>query len=376
MSFHVLSSITPYILTLAGLATLISVLIKYFLSSRSQHVTGSKFVQDLKSTTRALPSSWYRSNEIYELERRAIFSKKWILVSHKLRFPETGSRVEFQEAGFHFLLIKSKQGSIQGFHSKNEDGHSAKPLRPNSPKDFNELTKELSPIHIRVDAKGFIWVNLDTSKRPEDWSAEFRNIDNMARHESFNFEDYHFDHTWGMSGDYNWKTLADNYNECYHCKTAHPDAAAVADLSAYRVDTKGGNIEHFANTTAEAEKSGLKIVSNYYFPNACMTVSPNFFYLMRCVPTSASHCSMEYEVYRHKDASDEDFKTIDEMFKRILAEDKWLCNNAQKNLNAGVFVNGEMHPKLEQGPLYFQHRIREQNWYQQDVRRNSENFIG
>jgi hypothetical protein len=68
---------------------------------------------------------------------------------------------------------------------------------------------------------------------------------------------------------------------------------------------------------------------------------------------------MEYEVYRHKDASDKDFKTIDEMFKRILAEDKWLCSNAQKNLNAGVFVNGEMHPKMEQGPLYFQHRIRD-----------------
>lgn len=68
---------------------------------------------------------------------------------------------------------------------------------------------------------------------------------------------------------------------------------------------------------------------------------------------------MEYEVYRHKNASDDDFRKIDEMFKRILAEDKWLCNNAQKNLNAGVFVNGEMHPKMEQGPLYFQHRVRE-----------------
>ncbi|KAJ4128109.1 hypothetical protein NW768_008393 [Fusarium equiseti] len=354
MSFHVTSSFTPYILTLAGLATLISVLKKYLLSSRSQNVTQSKFVQDLKSTARALPSSWYRSKEIYELERRAIFSKKWILVSHKLRFSETGAQVEIQEAGFRFVLVKTKKGSIDGFQITSEDGRSAK---VNAEK-LNESTKELSPIHVRVDAKGFIWVNLDTSKIPEDWSTEFRNIDHMARHEPFNFEDYHFDHTWGMSGDYNWKTLADNYNECYHCKTAHPDAASVADLSAYRVDTKGGNIEHFANTTAEAEKAGLKIVSNYYFPNACMTVSPNFFYLMRCVPTSASHCSMEYEVYRHKDASDEDFKTIDEMFKRILAEDKWLCNNAQKNLNAGVFVNGEMHPKLEQGPLYFQHRIR------------------
>lgn len=68
---------------------------------------------------------------------------------------------------------------------------------------------------------------------------------------------------------------------------------------------------------------------------------------------------MEYEVYRHRNATDEDFKAIDEMFKRILSEDKWLCNNAQKNLSAGVFINGEMHPRLEKGPLYFQARVRE-----------------
>jgi hypothetical protein len=68
---------------------------------------------------------------------------------------------------------------------------------------------------------------------------------------------------------------------------------------------------------------------------------------------------MEYDVYRHKDASDEDFEKIDSMFKRILHEDKWLCNNAQKNLNAGVFVNGEMHPKMESGPGFFQKSVRE-----------------
>ncbi|KAG7416635.1 hypothetical protein Forpi1262_v016749 [Fusarium oxysporum f. sp. raphani] len=216
-------------------------------------------------------------------------------------------------------------------------------------KGFDKSKKGLLPIHVHVDAKGFIWVNLDTSKTPKDWSSEFKNIDQMARHEGFNFDDYYFDHTWGMSGDCNWKTLADNYNECYHRKTAHPDAAAVADLSAYKVDTKGGNIEHFANTNPEQEKNGLKIVSNYYFPTTCMVVS--------CVPTSPGHCSMEYEVYRHKNATDEGFKTIDEMFKRILAKDKWLCNNAQKNLIVGVFMNGEMNPKMEQGPLYFQHRV-------------------
>lgn len=68
---------------------------------------------------------------------------------------------------------------------------------------------------------------------------------------------------------------------------------------------------------------------------------------------------MEYEVYRHKDATDADFEHIDSFFKRVLDEDKHLCNAAQKNLNAGVFVNGELHPDLESAPLYFQNTVRQ-----------------
>ena len=86
---------------------------------------------------------------------------------------------------------------------------------------------------------------------------------------------------------------------------------------------------------------------------------PHFFYMMRCVPTSATTCSMEYEVYRHKDATDEDFEYIDSFFKRVLGEDKYLCDAAQKNLNAGVFVNGELHPDLESAPIYFQNTVRQ-----------------
>ncbi|RKL38099.1 hypothetical protein BFJ72_g7561 [Fusarium proliferatum] len=386
MSISVSPSFIHYLFSAAGVAALISLLARYLSQSRPHKHPVPAFLKDTTSTARALPASWYRSQEVYELERRAIFAKKWIFTTHKLRFTEPGSWVKFEQAGFQFFLVKNKQGQINGFHNicrhrafpiMTEDkgkssilsckyhgwsyglnGQLAKAPGYDDMKGFDKTKNGLLPVHVHVDAKGFIWVNLDSSKTPEDFSTEFKNIDQMARHEGFNFEDYHFDHTWGMSGDYNWKTLADNYNECYHCKTAHPDAADVADLSAYRVDTKGGNIEHFANTKPEMEEQGLKIVSNYYFPNACMTVSPNFFYMMRCVPTSPGHCSMEYEVYRHKNATDEGFQAIDAMFKRILAEDKWLCNNAQKNLNAGVFVNGEMHPKMEQGPLYFQHRVR------------------
>lgn len=249
-----------------------------------------------------MPSSWYNSEEIYQLERRAIFSKKWILVTHMLRFPAEGNWVKFEEAGFQFFLVRNKQGEIKGFHNvcrhrafpivtKDEgrskvlacmyhgwsyglNGNLAKAPGYSDMKGFDKAKNGLFPVHTHVDKKGFIWINLDAGKTPEiKWTDDFAGIDTMKRHEGFNFDDYKFDHTWGMSGDYNWKTLADNYNECYHCKTAHPDAVAVADLSAYKVQPNGCNIEHFANTKPEMAEKGLGVVSNYYFPNACMTVT-------------------------------------------------------------------------------------------------------
>lgn len=83
---------------------------------------------------------------------------------------------------------------------------------------------------------------------------------------------------------------------------------------------------------------------------------------------------MKYEVFRHKDASDEDFEFIDAMYKRIMSEDKYLCQNAQKNLSTGVFVNGEMHPTMEKGPLFFQKKVRElmQSHYEQEVEASRE----
>ncbi|KAK7414181.1 hypothetical protein QQX98_006967 [Neonectria punicea] len=340
--------------TIAAVAALVA---KYLLPAWAHGRLTPEFRLDTTTTIRALPSSWYRSEEVYELERRAIFSKKWILVTHKLKFTENGSWVRFEEAGLQFFLVRNNNGKINGFHNicrhrafpvvTQEEGKSsvlsckyhgwsyglngqlAKAPGYNGMGGFDKAKNGLFLIHVHVDAKGFIW----------EWSAEFGNIDQLARHDPFNFEDYHFDHTWGMSGDYNWKTLADNYNEFYHCKTAHPDSASIADLQAYKVDPKGGNIEHFANTSAKQEDEGPDHREQLLLPQRL-------------------HGSL-YEVYRHKNASDEDFKKIDEMFKRILTEDKWLCNNAQKNLNAGVFINGEMHPKLEHGPLYFQHRVRE-----------------
>lgn len=81
--------------------------------------------------------------------------------------------------------------------------------------------------------------------------------------------------------------------------------------------------------------------------------------IQKFLPTSPTKSTMHYEIFRNKNSSDSDFKLISEMYARVMSEDKVLCTRAQENLNAGVFVNGEMHPRCEKGPLYFQSTVRE-----------------
>lgn len=81
--------------------------------------------------------------------------------------------------------------------------------------------------------------------------------------------------------------------------------------------------------------------------------------MQRFVPLGPGKATMMYEVYRNKYSTDEDFTLIDDIYKRIMSEDKVLCAYAQKNINTGVFLNGELHPKMERGPLYFQKLVRD-----------------
>lgn len=66
---------------------------------------------------KSLPATFYHSPAIYELERRAIFSKRWFLVSHKARYRNVGDFVQYEMAGFNFVVVRNKSGDIVGFHN-------------------------------------------------------------------------------------------------------------------------------------------------------------------------------------------------------------------------------------------------------------------
>ena len=225
-----------------------------------------------------------------------------MIITHKLRLKNPGDYLRYDIAGFQFVLCKDREGNIHGFH--NVCRHRAFPLvteEQGSAKifsclyhgwsyglngklakapgyqdlpNFDKTKNSLFPIHTHIDGNGFIWVNLDAKPEPEiAWSDDFGGVEQLPRYDNVKWDDFVYDHSWEMEGAYNWKIAADNYNECYHCKTVHPDIPNIADLVAYSVDTEAGTIRHNPGTKAEQAAAGMTVAPTYFFPNASMTVS-------------------------------------------------------------------------------------------------------
>ncbi|EKV11454.1 Rieske 2Fe-2S family protein, putative [Penicillium digitatum] len=323
------------------------------------------------SPAHPLPASWYSSQDMHELERRAIFSRKWLLTTHKLRFSKTGDWLRYDIAGYAFILVKDREGNVNAFHnicrhrafpvvteergtsqifscqyhgwSYSLNGKLAKAPGYQELEGFDKSKNGLLPIHVHIDVNGFVWVNLDAGKKPEiSWEDDFKGIDFQSRFERFNFENYNFNHAWEMSGNYNWKILADKDNESYF--------PLIFNFSSHAMDIRD------VKSTPEEIANGLNTASAYYFPNAAMTVSPHFFFMQRLVPTGPTTCSVRYEVYRNKNSSDDEFDFINQTYKRMMPEKKCLCAETQKNVNTEVSVNDQLH-RTKEG-LVFQTLVR------------------
>ncbi|KAL4915096.1 Rieske [2Fe-2S] iron-sulfur domain-containing protein [Aspergillus aurantiobrunneus] len=285
-----------------------------------------------------LPASWYTEPLFYELQRRAIFSKHWLLTTHRLRLPEAGSYLRFEIAGFDLLLIKNKEGRIQAFHnvcrrrayplidkdapdqgkksilsceyyglSYNLDGKLTKAPKFDDLDGFDAAEYSLFKTRTHVDKTGFVWERLN----------------------DFSLDEYVYYRTWTTNRRYNWKVVGENYNECYHCKPSHPGITKITNLDRYSAAPYSGRFEHFPRNRADIKPQDFD-----YFGNGAFTY--NF-------PNPASPQDV--------------FDRAAAFFEGIELEDYDLCNGVQKNLNAGVYVHGPLHASREGGVLYFKNLV-------------------
>ncbi|KAF2622021.1 putative Rieske 2Fe-2S family protein [Macroventuria anomochaeta] len=345
-------------------------LLSYFSWDRKRAVEPKeevKKVEEKQQPVRALPASWYTSPDMYEFERRAVFANRWLFMTTTLRILNAGDYIRYRFAGYDIIIIRNQENEVKAFH--NTSKQSQQVLIDNNTKeasghinlaDFSTPADDVFPIHTRIDRNGFIWINLDATATPEiPFDQCFKDVDIQERYAPIDFKNYDLNHVYTLETEYNWKIASDNFNECYHCPTTHPDIPAFLNLDSFDSALKDGHIQHACAPTQEQIDLGVNVHSTYYFPNVSMTVGKHFLMIQKFLPHSPSTSTSHYEVFKAKTSSDEEFHLIADMYERVMREDKVLCNNAQKNLNRGVFKAGYLHPKYEKAPIFFQQNCRE-----------------
>ena len=81
--------------------------------------------------------------------------------------------------------------------------------------------------------------------------------------------------------------------------------------------------------------------------------------LQRFLPQSPRKTKMHYQIFRNKKSTQELFDKVNILYKQVMSEDKALAAGVQRNMDRRLFVNGQMHPRVESGALHQQAKMRE-----------------
>lgn len=325
-----------------------------------------------------LPAEAYHEPETYERERRAVFGRQWQLAGFRAALREPGDFVMTTIAGWSTVTVVHDDGALRAFH--NVCRHRAGPLVVDdtgrcrsfvcryhgwaydldgslrSTRDFgagsdlDPSTLGLWPLQVD-EWRGLVFVNLDSGARPltEDLGAFFVAAEGLPI-EEFTFGE-HLDHDVAA----NWKTYADNYMEGYHIPLVHPALHREVDAKRYRVDVGDHFCVHSVPTRDGAVNAGRWL---WRYPNLALNVYPEGMNIERIVPTGPRSTRVVYDYFFLDLDANEANREIMRMGNQVLAEDKVICEQVQRNLEAGVYETGRLSPRHENGVAAFQGWVR------------------
>ena len=276
--------VTVTIITLCYLSRFPTLTTWFCLMSAVFHDDDMRTIDELIAAHKpghALDQRFYTDSEIYELELERIVSRNWILAGHESELAEPGDFKVLNVARESAIIVRSESGAINAFANVcrhrgslvclEEKGNTRKFECPyhgwmydtdgklvgarSMPEGFDRDRHSLHPVSIDT-IHGLMFVcfsdnplSLEGAKRDlaEPMAVfDFPNL-KLAAHKFYDIPA-------------NWKLSIENYQECYHCATAHPEYARSHTLM---VDDK--RREHLQKGMRERmEACGLRDVEVFY----------------------------------------------------------------------------------------------------------------
>jgi Rieske 2Fe-2S family protein len=199
----------------------------------------------------ALDQRFYTDAEIYDLEIERIVSRNWILAGHQSEFAESGDFKVLDVANESAIIVRGSDGVLKAFANVcrhrgslvclESKGHAKKFSCPyhgwmydidgnliaarSMSGDFDKSEYGLNKVSIDT-IHGLIFVCFSDSPP----SLEEARCDLAEPMAIFDFENLKVAAHKSYHISANWKLSIENYQECYHCATAHPEYAQMHTL--------------------------------------------------------------------------------------------------------------------------------------------------
>lgn len=221
-----------------------------------------------------LEQVFYTGQYIFDFEWEHIWKKYWLFAGTTAEIPKAGDYITYKANNDSIIIIRGDKGEVHAHYNTcrhrgsviclEEKGNAPKLMCPYHqwvynkdgslfkarmmPDDFDRSSHGLHPAHIKV-VNGLIFISLandppDFTKVTQDYSPFLSpyKIDQakVAYKKSYTLRT-------------NWKLIAENFRECYHCGVAHPEYCSAVVGANLREDTA----EIIAEKRATWQNKGL-----------------------------------------------------------------------------------------------------------------------
>ncbi len=324
----------------------------------------------------SLRSEAYTEDLWYNVDTARILARTWQWVCHVEAVRAPGDYLAVEIAGRPIVVLRDGDGELRAFynvckhrahHLLEGQGNARRIMCPYHAWVYRldgqlvraphtEALEGFDPSAICLDQVqveafcGFVFVNLDPKAQP--LSALSGDLETEIRHWAPDIEDLTFGHRLSYDINANWKSVVDNFLECYHCPTAHKDFCTLVDMDTYKVTTHGIYSSHMAD--AGTSSNSAYDVSNatvrthavwWLWPTTCLMRYPgrSSMIVLNIIPVGPERTLETYDFFLETPEPDamelEAIRYLDEVLQ---VEDIALVESVQKGMRTPAFTQGRI----------------------------------
>jgi Rieske 2Fe-2S family protein len=340
-----------------------------------------------------LPGRDYHDPAVYEADRNRIFHSLWSCIGREEQLAEPGDYLTQELVGESILVTRTLGGELRGHYNvcrhrgtrlADGCGHVRKVLTcpyhawsydlegklvgtPNVHEEegFDRAAHPLWRVHVETWA-GFVFVNLSDDPPPlREWLAS--DPDNPLWFDKYRVEDLRIGRELTYEVAANWKIIVENFNECLHCPTVHPELVQIVPI--YRkgeVEERdgwwGNSLADGAGSFTTTGASGLPALPGidatdahtYYgfhvFPNVLLNFMPDSVMYYLLLPRGPEHTTVisnylfRPETIEGVDGFEGKAGEIVKFWDLVSRQDWGICERAQTGVRSRSYAGGGVYP--------------------------------